>query len=126
MGNTAERIVDVRKYLILVHTFGECITTSAVYEHGKLPVSKLLEKFTAATEVANVFFQKNRTAETNYETGVKIFVMLHFGKDRDLLTDLRNLKYISMTSSSRNMKHESLLSTECVTMFHAYQVYFQY
>ena len=32
IGNAAERINDVRKYLILVHAFNECNTTSAAYE----------------------------------------------------------------------------------------------
>ena len=45
IGNTAERINDVRKYLILVHAFGECNTTSAASEQDKLSVLKLLEKF---------------------------------------------------------------------------------
>ena len=40
VGITAERINDVRKYLILVHAFGECNTTSAAYEQGKRLVLK--------------------------------------------------------------------------------------
>ena len=60
----AERIKNVRKYLILVHAFSECNTTSAAYEQGKLVVLKLLEKFKAAREEAHVFFWKDRTPET--------------------------------------------------------------
>ena len=50
--------------MILVHAFGECNTTSAAYEQGKLVVLKLLEKFKAAREEAHVFFWKDRTPET--------------------------------------------------------------
>ena len=74
IGNTVERISDVRKYLILVHAF-------AAYRQGKLSVLKLLEKFKAAGEETHVFLQKDRTAETICETGIRIFVMLYCGKD---------------------------------------------
>ena len=60
IGNTAERINDVRKYLILVRAFGECSTTSAAYEQGKLPIVKRLEKFKAASKEVHVFLRKNR------------------------------------------------------------------
>ena len=63
-SNTAERISDVWKYLILVHAFGEYNTTSAAHEQGKLSVLKYLEKFKAARMEAHVFLQKGRTAET--------------------------------------------------------------
>ena len=64
IDNTAERINDVRKYLILAHAFGECNTTSAAYEQGKLSVVKILEKFKAASEQTHVFLRKDRTTET--------------------------------------------------------------
>ena len=64
IGNTAERINDVRKYLILVHAFGECNTTPATYEQKKPSVVKLLEKFKAASEEAHVFLRKDTTTET--------------------------------------------------------------
>ena len=52
--NTAERISDIRKYLILVYTFAECNKTPRACEQGKLLVLKLLEKFKAAKEEAHV------------------------------------------------------------------------
>ena len=64
IGNTAECISDVRKYLILVHAFSECSTTSAAYEQGKLSVVKILQKFKATSEEAHVFLRKDRTTET--------------------------------------------------------------
>ena len=66
IGNTAECINGVRKYLILVHAFGKCNTTSAAYEQGKLSVVKLLEKFKVASKEAHVFLQKDRTTKTTY------------------------------------------------------------
>ena len=59
------------------------------------------------------------------ETGVKIFVILYCGRDSDPLTDLRDLKYMEMASSSRTIKPESLPPTEQAAMFHAYRVHFQ-
>ena len=103
IGNTAESISDVRKCSILVHAFGECNTTSAAYEQGNLSVLKLLEKFKAAREEAYVLLQKDRTVETMFETGIRIFLMLYCRKDSDSLTDLRYLKYMKMASSSRTI-----------------------
>ena len=59
------------------------------------------------------------------ETGIKIFVILYCGRDSDPLTDLRDLKYMEMASSSRTIKPESLPPTEQAAMFHAYRVHFQ-
>ena len=114
IGNTSERIDDVRKYLILVHAFGECNTTSATYEQGKLSVLKLLEKFKAASEEGHVFLLKNRTTETICQTGVRMFVILYSGKDSDSLTDLIYLKYMKTTPSSKTLKPESLPPTSRV------------
>ena len=61
--NTAERIADVRKSLILVQAFGECNITSAAYVQGNLSVLKILEKFKAAREEAHVLLEKDRTTE---------------------------------------------------------------
>ena len=41
IGNTAERINGVRTYLILVHAFSECNTTSAAYEQVNPLVLKI-------------------------------------------------------------------------------------
>ena len=71
IGNAPEHMSDVRKYLILVHAFGECKTISAAYGQGKLSVLKLLEKFKAAREETHVFLQKDKTAETIRETRIK-------------------------------------------------------
>ena len=114
IGSTAESISDVRKCLILVHDFGECNTTSAAYEQDNLLVLKLFEKFKAAREEAHVFLQKDRTTETMFETGIRIFVMLYCRKDSDSLTYLRYLKYIKIASSLRTIKPESLPSTSRV------------
>ena len=71
IGNAPEHMSNVRKYLILIHTFGECKTISAAYGQGKLSVLKLLEKFKAAREETHVFLQKDKTTETICETRIK-------------------------------------------------------
>ena len=92
-SNTAERISDVWKHLILVHAFGEYNTTSAAHQQGKLSVLKYLEKFKAARMEAHVFLQKNRTAETICETWVIIFVMITVEKIQIhwLIWDISNI-----------------------------------
>ena len=64
IGITADRIKEARKYLILVHAFAECNTTSAAYEQGKLSALKHSEKFKATSEEVLLFFRKNRTLDT--------------------------------------------------------------
>ena len=108
VDNIAERINNVRKYLILVYALDECNTTSAAYKQDKLSVVKLLEKFKAAREEAHIFLQKDRTAEAICEIEIILFAMLYCGKDSDSLTDLRYLKYMKMASSSRTITLASL------------------
>ena len=60
-SNTAKCIGNVRKYLMLVHAFSECDTTSDVYEQGRLSILKLLKKSKAEREEAYVFSPKDRT-----------------------------------------------------------------
>ena len=123
-GSITERIGGVRKYLILVHDFFECDTTSAVHGQGKLSILKLLEKSKATRWKADVFLQNDKTPETICEASIGIFVMLYCGKGSDSLTDLRYLKYMNMVPSSITIKAESLPSIERAAMFDAYFVYF--
>ena len=121
----AECLGHVRNYLIFVHAFSGCDTTSAVYGRGKLLILKLLEKSKAAREEADVFFQKNVSPEAVFEDGRKIFAMLYGGKNSSSLTCLRYIKYMKKASSAANAKPESLPPTEQAAMFHVYRVYFQ-
>ena len=98
IGNIAECIGDVRKYLTLVHAFGGCEVNC------KLSMLKFLDKSKAARRKADVFLQKGRTPETICEAVIRILVTLYCGKGSDSLTDLAHLKYIKMALSSRTVK----------------------
>ena len=112
--------------MTLDHAFSGSDITSALYGQDKFPISKLLEKFNAAKEEFDVFLQRDRTPETICEAGVRMFVILYSGKDSDLLTHLRYLKYVEMASSSRTIRIESLPPTQpAAALFYAYQLYFQ-
>ena len=51
--------------------------------------------------------------------------MTNCEKVSDSLADLRSLKIMKITPSSRNKKPESLLPIQWASMFHAYWVCFQ-
>ena len=72
-----------------------------------------------------MFFQKNRTPETICEAEIIMFVMLYYEKDSDSLTDLRYLKCMKITPSSRTIKPQNLLPIEQAIMLHVYWVHFQ-
>ena len=62
--------------MMLVHAFGGCDTTSAVYEQVKLSILQLLEKSKAVKEEADVLLQKNRTPVAIGKDVLRIFLML--------------------------------------------------
>ena len=125
IGVISECVGDVRKYLTFIHAFGGCDTTSEVYGQGKLSILKLLEKWKAAWEEADVLLQKNVSPEAVCEAGRKIFVMLYGGKNSNSLTYRRYIKYKKMDSFAANVKPESLSPIERAAMFHIHLVYFQ-
>ena len=96
IGEIAECIGNVRKYLTFVHLFSGFDTNSAGYGQGKLSILKLLEKSKAAREETDVFLQKNVSPEVVYGAGRKIFVMLYGGKNSDSLTYLRYIKWLHL------------------------------
>ena len=51
--------------------------------------------------------------------------MLYYEKDSDSLTDLRYLKCMKITPSSRTIKPQNLLPIEQAIMLHVYWVHFQ-
>ena len=112
ISNTTDCIGNVRKYLMLVHALSGCNTTSTVYQQGKMPILKLLEKVKAAMEETDVFLQKHRTLEIVCDAGIGIFVILYRGKDSDSLTDLRYLNYMKMASSSRTIRPDNFPPAE--------------
>ena len=57
--------------------------------------------------------------------GLRIFVLLHGGKDTDNLSSLRYAKYIKMASTTLSLKPEKLSPTNIAAFFYFFLVYYQ-
>ena len=75
-------------YLLVIHAFGGCDTTSAIHGKGKASPLHLLQKSKTARELCNVFLNPSSSQDEIGRTGIQFFVLLYSGKATDTLTDL--------------------------------------
>ena len=58
------------QYLLVIHTFMECKTTSAIYEKGKTVLPKLITKSDKVKQLCSVFMKTNPTQEDIENSGI--------------------------------------------------------
>ena len=71
---------EVKKFVLFIHAFGGCDTTSGIHEKGKGTVAKLIEKSDNAKKIAKVFSNGNPSQEEIGIAGNDLFVLLYGGK----------------------------------------------
>ena len=112
IGKMAECLGNVRR----------CDTTSAICSKGKLSI---VEKNSAAREIARTFVKPDAIVDEVGETGLKLFVMLYSGKKSDTLSSLRYVRDMKMASCSSTLNPEKLPPSERAAWFHALRAYYQ-
>jgi len=118
IGKIARSCDDIRKYILLIHAFGGCDTTSAIFGQDKTSIMTLLRRNKLARNAAETLVKSGASISEVGEAGIKLFVLLYNGKDTDTLSKLRCVKYKSMVSSSLVIKPERLLPTGRAAWFH--------
>ena len=131
IGQIESTLGDNQKYLIFMHAFGGCDTTSVIFGQGKLSILRLLssknkkKRNLAAQEAADIFCDSNTTPEQIRADELRIFVLLYGGKDTDNLSSLPYAKYMKMVPTTFSVKPENLPPTERAAHFYSLHVYYQ-
>jgi len=87
---------DICQNILVLHAFGGCDTTSAIYGHGKGSIlTRLCQNTQVAVHTASLQ-SPNATVDAVKEAGVALMVALYSGKEGDDLSALRYSAYCKM------------------------------
>ena len=119
-------VQTVLPYILAIHTWGGCDTTSAVFGHGKCRILKLAQQSQEVRQWCAVFSQEDVTRGAVGQAGERIFISMYGGKPDDSLTKLRHARYreIAATNSSV-LRPERLPPTERAAFQHSPRVHLQ-
>lgn len=112
-------------YLLFIHAFGGCDTTSAIHDKGKASPLRLLQKSKKAQKLFDCFMDSSSLQNEIGDAGIKLFVMLYNGKPGDTLTELRYNTYMKMAASASRIVPSKLPPTERTAWYHSLRVYLQ-
>jgi len=115
----------VKPYLLLIHAFGGCDTTSAIQDKGKAAILNLIQNSKKARTIADVFMDPESSRKQIGNAGVELFVLLYKGKASDTLADLRYNLYMKMAASAQKIDPSKLPPTEDTAIQHSLRVYLQ-
>ena len=91
----------VTLYLLFLHAWSGCDTTSAAFGQGKIGLMKKLKLSKDVQAIAELMIDRNATVEQVGEVGVRLFVIVFGGKQSDSLNTLRYAKYMEMVVSAK-------------------------
>ena len=111
----------VLQNLILIHAWGGCDSTPAVYGHGKCAIIKIIQKSESVLSCCKTLANDVASNSQIASGGSKIFVKMYGGKPSDLNLDY--LKYIKFmeyaATSTKTLQPERLPPTERPAFFHS-------
>ena len=73
----------VKPYLLLIHAYGGCDTTSTIQDKGKAAILNLIQESKEARNLADVFMNSESSREQIIKAGIRLFVLLYKGKMSD-------------------------------------------
>lgn len=115
---------SIRKYILLLHAFTGCDSTSALFNQGKIKVINNLKKRTYVKEAMNAFYDENADPDGIDAAGEKIFVAIYGGQPDEELNTLRyNYFARSVTKSKFNLS--SLPASKAAARQHSLRCYHQ-
>jgi hypothetical protein len=90
-------VKTVYYYILFLHAFTGCDTTSAFYNKGKITFPTRFEEQQHLQDAADVFKQQNQDVDTIHHVGVKCILPLYGA--RNSLLDLNQLRLIDLTKA---------------------------
>ena len=73
---------QILKYLLVIHAFTGCDTTSSIYDKGKNCILKLVTKYAKIRRLCDVFMGSHSTQEDVRNAGIDIFKALYGSKGK--------------------------------------------
>jgi len=118
---------SICSYLLFVHAFSGCDSTSRIFGVGKKAVfEKLLKGNSVLLSCADQFLSPNQERGLIEKFGNQAMVVLFGGKDDESLTSLRYRILSKKIASSKSfVAPERLPPTASSTKFHSLRVYYQ-
>ena len=115
---------DERRYILFVHAWGGCDTTSAIHGKGKLSIFNLLKKSSFKLYV-EPFTNDDSTADEIGDAGSRIMLTMYKGKEGDCEAVLRHASWLQMILSTKKLSPDRLCPTTRAVYFHSLRVYLQ-
>lgn len=116
---------DLKEFILLVHGFSGCDSTSAIYGKGKKQLLKIFEANASLMECVRVFNSTDATPNEIEKAGERIFLFLYGTTNFNITLD--NLRYILFQKSLKKIapKLESLPPTSASGAQHSFRTYYQ-
>lgn len=117
---------DVCSYLLFVHAFSGCDSTSSIYGIGKGIFLKKVMSDERLKEIAFTFLKPNMSQKDVVLAGEAAMCIIYKGNPGDSLDNIRHKQLVKkVTTASSFVKPEKLPPTSSATKYHSLRVYFQ-
>ena len=123
-ANTSIPVV-IQKYILFIHAWSGCDTTSATFGHGKLHLMKMLKESPEVQTCAKKISEHESSAKEVGEAGHQLFCILYGGTKQDTLTSLQYARYMTMMAKSKRVEPHRLPPTEHAAYYHSLRVHLQ-
>jgi hypothetical protein len=118
--------LDSCKKILVLHAFGGCDTTSAVFGHGKGSVFKKLDTDRALCYHIATLQSPDSTVDQVKSAGVALMIALYGGKPGEQLGDMRYTAFMKMLKlRAGRFQPERLPPTQKAAELHAQRVHLQ-
>ena len=116
---------DVILYVLSIHAWSGCDTTSAIFSKGKsIAMNKILGSVHARELLTAIGTGSSTPAEVG-KAGVKLFLFMYGGNTIDSLACVRYNSYMKMSASGKPLQPERMPPTERAARFHSLRVHAQ-
>ena len=110
--------VVIQRHVLLIHAWRGCDTTSATLGHGKMYLTKMLNRVPEVQNVSTIVSDRDAPANEVGYAGLRLFCLLYSGTKTDTLTSLRYARYMTMMAKSNKVVPQRLPQTECAAHYH--------
>ncbi|KYM93404.1 hypothetical protein ALC62_15994 [Cyphomyrmex costatus] len=115
-----------KKYILFLHAFTGCDTTSAFFNHGKNTFIKKFENNKTLHIMADIFYKKNSSNEDIFDAGEQCTLILYgASKSDNNLNKYRYKCFVRGVCKRRKMSLAFLPPTDDAARQHFKRVYFQ-
>jgi len=116
--------VNLRQYILFIHAFTGCDTTSSFFNHGKNKIIKILNNDARIFNLLHVFYSEASSKNDIAINGIKIIQRLYSNEETTTLSNLRYNMFRSLSFKNKN-NLQLLPPTEGAAKQHCFRCYLQ-